>query len=306
MDAIVMKGRTILITGAGGFTGRHACEYFTRMGMKVTACVRNFDAAPGNVNTVECDMMSKHRIYEIITKLRPDYVLHLAGKNSVSESWERPIEYMETNIMAAFYLLDALRDIPHCRMLIVGSKLKFNYRETDHAPHPYSLSKTLQQLAATSWMHLFRQDVMLAEPCNLIGPGPSTGIIALIARKMVCVERGKDHEPFHLSSLEEQRDFLDVRDAVRAYEAILKAGRPGLIYPIESGQLRCLGEIMDTFQEYALKPIPVQITGKVVPGSNVTQQRDVSFMRELGWEPEIPFEVSVHDIVEYFRSKQDL
>ncbi|CAH0118474.1 NAD-dependent epimerase/dehydratase family protein [Paenibacillus sp. MSJ-34] len=300
-----MNGRgTILVTGASGFTGRHACSYFDSIGMKVAALVRKAGDTPEYGETVVCDMTVKEQVYEAIRSVRPDYVLHVAGKNSVPESWTNPIQYIETNMMSTLILLDALRELPHCRILVVGSKLKFDLARTEKPPHPYSWSKTMQQTAARHWMHLFEQHIMLAEPSNLIGPGPSTGICALFASKMIRMERGYKEGPFRLSSAGEQRDFLDVRDAVRAYGFILRAGSRGTVYPIESGIWRRLDDVIEAFQRHASKRVPV------IAGNDDVRTEPVpanpALMRELGWTPQISFETSVQDIVDYYRKRQEV
>ncbi|OPA80171.1 hypothetical protein BVG16_05345 [Paenibacillus selenitireducens] len=297
-----MKGSSILITGAGGFTGRHACTYFSEMGMRVYAAVRHADTPVASGEGVVCDMLHKEQIYMMVRQLQPDYVLHLAGRNSVPESWQEPVTYLETNMMSTFYLLDALREVPKCRTLVVGSKLKFDITVSTEPPHPYSLSKTMQQIAVSTWVHLFGQCMMLAEPCNLIGPGPSTGICALIARKMVQVERNVMTDPFRLSSLEERRDFLDVRDAVKAYGVILERGQGGHTYPIESGILRSLGEVFQTFQHHAKKTIPVEVVNPSAGQHVPLDPGHAAMMHEFGWEANIPFDQSIQDIIHYFRN----
>jgi len=298
-----MKGKSILITGAGGFTGMHACEYFAGIGMHVYASVRHPDTNVLFGEKYVCDMMNKEQIYAMVRQLQPDYVLHLAGRNSVPESWKEPVSYLETNMMSTFYLLDALREIPTCRTLVIGSKLKFDIRVTSQPPHPYSLSKTMQQIAVSTWGHLFGQFIMLAEPSNLIGPGPSTGICALLARKMVQVERNVTVEPFRLSSTEETRDFLDIRDAVRAYGIILENGKQGRCYPIESGKLLRLGEVLQIFQHYAQSPIPVEIAANYDGIHAQIDHANLLVMKELGWQARIPFDRSIQDIIHYFRNQ---
>jgi len=298
-----MIGKSIFITGAGGFTGMHACEYFAGIGMHVYASVRHQDSDVLFGEKIVCDMMHKEQIYAMVRHLQPDYVLHLAGRNSVPESWKEPVSYLETNMMSTFYLLDALREIPKCRTLVIGSKLKFDICVTSQPPHPYSLSKTLQQLAVNTWVHLFGQCIMLAEPSNLIGPGPSTGICALLARKMIQVERNESTEPFRLSSAEEMRDFLDIRDAVRAYGIILEKGQQGQSYPIESGKWLRLGEVFQTFQQYARTPIPVEVAVNDACIHTQVHHANSFMMKELGWQMRIPFDRSVQDIIYYFRNQ---
>ncbi|MDT3428346.1 GDP-4-dehydro-6-deoxy-D-mannose reductase [Paenibacillus forsythiae] len=327
-----MTGRKLLITGAAGFTGRHAAAYFAAEGAEVTAVLRT--AVPGesreplfplNVRTYICDLNDGEAVKKMIKDTAPCEVLHLAGKNSVPESWHSPVQYLETNVMAAVYLLDALRSCTEVRLLVAGSRLKFNPGAGAAPPHPYSLSKTLEELVSLSWGVLFRQQVLIAEPCNLIGPGPSTGFCSLLAGHIARSEQGSVQPPFRLSSRLEQRDFLDVRDAVRAYDCILKRGEPGIVYRIDSGRPRRLGEVAERMLRLTRAAVPVHWGpppgqgAESAPASDAEPKRADAFTRGapdsqaeavyptvhasvLNWRPEVELERSLADILEYYRS----
>lgn len=135
-----MKGRRLLITGAAGFTGRHAVAYFAAEGAEVTAVVRRCAAEasvfPAGVQQYICDLGDRKAVAGMIGEVMPDQVLHLAGKNSVPESWQDPLLYMETNVMATLYLLEALRFQPASRILVAGSALSTDRipRQARHIP----------------------------------------------------------------------------------------------------------------------------------------------------------------------------
>ncbi|UUZ84304.1 NAD-dependent epimerase/dehydratase family protein [Paenibacillus sp. P26] len=202
MDAGGMSGRRILITGAGGFTGRHACGIFAGLGYEVVAVVRRPGTAGalrgvqagGGIREAVCDLGSPEQVKQLLQAERPQQLLHLAGLNAVAGSWQDPIGYMNINVMSTLYLLDSLHraGLESRRVLVAGSMLGFRLRD-DEPPrpaHPYSLSKTMQTLAARAWGVLFRSPVMIARPSNLIGPGRSNGLCGLIGAHIVRVERG--------------------------------------------------------------------------------------------------------------------
>ncbi|MBW7462350.1 GDP-mannose 4,6-dehydratase, partial [Paenibacillus sepulcri] len=102
---------------------------------------------------------------------QPQYVLHMAGKNAVGPSWSDPGDTLANNVMGTVNLLEAVRRIDrgslNCRVLVVGSMLRFPLPaggEAPEPPHPYSLSKTLQVLTARSWSALYGMDIVVAEP----------------------------------------------------------------------------------------------------------------------------------------------
>ncbi|MHA0857021.1 NAD-dependent epimerase/dehydratase family protein [Paenibacillus sp. CMAA1364] len=295
-----MKKRTILITGASGFTGRHACRYFSEADYHVVAVVRNKDMVKfhSSIEVKICDLTNPNDVQSLIAEVHPDEVLHLAGKVSVAESWEQPMLYMQTNVLATLYLLDAMRLFPKSRILIIGSRLQFEGSSTPQPPHPYSLSKTMQMLATQSWMSLFKQSIVLAEPSNLIGPGPSAGICSLFAKYIVNVEKGLVEPKFRLSSISETRDFLDVRDAVRAYATILTSGVPGTVYPVCSGVERSLGSITEQLMSMTDTPIHLEYGNDIKP-STVTSSSHA--LQQLGWTVTQDFIQSMQDIIHYYR-----
>ncbi|WP_025696675.1 NAD-dependent epimerase/dehydratase family protein, partial [Paenibacillus durus] len=281
---------------------------------------------PEDVRTYICDLNDGEAVKKMIEDTAPSEVLHLAGKNSVPESWRKPAQYLETNVMAAVYLLDALRSRNEVRLLVAGSRLKFNPGAGEPL-HPYSLSKTLEELMSLSWGRLFRQQVLIAEPCNLIGPGPSTGFCSLLAGHIARSEQGGTQLPFRLSSRQAQRDFLDVRDAVRAYDCILKQGEPGTTYRIDSGKPRSLGEIAERMlsltradvrvdwgtepsQEPENAPVldapPIQAgaSGCEAPHCQAQSRSFAAHASALNWRPEVQLERSLADILEYYRSNR--
>ena len=88
MDGAELRGKKVLITGASGFTGRHAVSYFREVGAVVAAVVRRPDVYSfGKGAQVHvCDLNDKQQVRHLIGEVQPDYVLHLAGKNSVPDS----------------------------------------------------------------------------------------------------------------------------------------------------------------------------------------------------------------------------
>ncbi|MGN7360058.1 NAD-dependent epimerase/dehydratase family protein [Paenibacillus sp. SAF-054] len=300
------RKHVILITGASGFTGGHACRYFAGQGMQVAAIVRNVPQgpAPEGITYYTCDLLNKQELEQVVQSVAPDYVLHLGGKNSVPESWESPLLYLETNVLPTIYLLNSLRPLPACRIVIAGSMAVFPLTPPFEPPHPYSLSKSLQKAAALSWNALFGQSVILAEPSNLIGPGPSTGFCALLARHIAACEQEGKTAAFNVSSRKARRDFLDVRDAVRAYDLLLKRGTPGRTVIVRSGVQHTLEDIAVKMMAIAGSQAPLE-WGDAPEAAVMTEaQAPEEGMAGLGWQPEIPLETSLRDVLRHFRERK--
>ncbi|GAA0851687.1 NAD-dependent epimerase/dehydratase family protein [Bifidobacterium pullorum subsp. gallinarum] len=311
MAAGSLKDQKILITGAAGFTGLHACDYFVQQGCTVIAAGRNKQALESiqGVIPAVCHLENREQVDILIQESLPDYILHLAGKNSASESWKQPASYMESNVMATIYLLEALRQhCPDSRLVMVGSRLSVDPAKGAAAvPHPYSLSKTFASWSAAAWHGLYNQHIVLAEPSNLIGPGESTGFCTLLARYIAGYETGRNFPLFRISSRYESRDFLDVRDAVAAYSILLQVGTPGMTYPISSGTEHTLGELAEALLLHSQAAVPMDWGPESAPLSldslnkGTGGQQGTELLRALGWNSQYPLERSLADIMDYAR-----
>ena len=311
MDERTLRGKKVCITGAAGFTGRHAVQYFHKIGAHVTGIVRTtekYASKPDGVKLLPCDINDEHHVQQVMDVICPDYVLHLAAKNEVSDSWKNPLLYVQANMMSLLYVLQALRKYEHARILVVGSQLAYRLEKTGlyDPPHPYSFSKMLANIASLCWKTLFSQQIIIAEPTNLIGTGPSKGLCTRLADHIVNCELGNVNEPFCLSRREDTRDFLDVRDAVRAYACILKYGVAGEVYPVVSGQKRELGYIVDAMLQMSCASVP--IAWNCISSEEKPQvPADVAlpdWMSQWRWKPQFTILQSVQQVLEYARSRQ--
>ena len=291
----------LLITGASGFTGQHACEHFVKAGFDVTAMTRN-NAVNEQFRTEHCDLTDKLSVRNIVKEIKPDYLLHLAGHNHVGESWLHPVESFEANVLSTLYLIDALREEnPSCKIVVVGSALQIDPHNITTLTHPYSLSKTLQVLIAQSWQVLYNMHISIAKPSNLIGPGKSNGVCSIFAKNIVDMEDNKTDKVLKVNNLQAQRDFVDVRDAVRAYEIILTKGELGEIYEIASGKSYSLLDIITNFK------VLTDVKFKMESSNDQKEEKvaiQLKKMMNLGWKPNIPLTTSLEDTLDYYRQNK--
>jgi GDP-4-dehydro-6-deoxy-D-mannose reductase len=307
MDAKPMNPQPprLLITGASGFTGRHACLHFSKAGFDVTGVTRNSTLINNGIHYECCDLTNKAEVNQLIEKVSPQYLLHLAGQNHVGKSWTEPVYSLEVNAMSTAYLIEALRQKkPSCKIVVVGSALQFNPANMSTLTHPYSLSKTLQVVIAQSWASLYNLDIVIAKPSNLIGPGFSNGVCSIFAKKIVEMEENKAAKDLEVNNPNVQRDFLDVRDAVRAYEILLIKGEPREIYEISYGKNRSLEEVINGYKSMTHVKFEIR-SQRNEPIDKKTAILPVKLMK-LGWDPAITFEESLKDILNFYRSNKCL
>jgi GDP-4-dehydro-6-deoxy-D-mannose reductase len=293
----------LLITGASGFTGQHACTHFAKIGFDVTGVTRKSSLIDDRIHTEYCDLTNNEEVKQLIEKVNPQYLLHLAGQNHVGNSWVDPVYSLEANALSTAYLIEALRQKnPSCKIVVVGSALQFNPSNIASLIHPYSLSKTLQVLIAQSWVVLFNMPIIFAKPSNLIGPGLSNGVCSIFAKKIVEMEENQAEKILEVNNLNALRDFIDVRDAVRAYETLLLKGEPGEIYEIASGKNRSLEEIINGFKSITI----VNFKLKTQSNGQIEQQAEIipAKLMKLGWKPAISLESSLNDILNFYRGNK--
>lgn len=294
----------LLITGASGYTGNHACHHFSNAGFEVIAITRN---RPLNtkVQTEHCDLTNKEDVANLIKKNKPDYLLHLAGQNHVGKSWIDPVSSLEANFLSTLYLIDSLRyENPTCKIIVVGSALQFDPKDTSAITHPYSLSKTLQVLLAQAWEVLYKLPIIIAKPSNLIGPGISNGVCSIFTKKIVEMEQKNTKKVIEITNPYAQRDFIDVRDVINAYEILLKKGTSGEIYDIASGRSRSLKEVIDILQ--SLTDVEFKINSPI--DIQIEQEVKIKTLRisNLGWRPVIPFKSSLSETLNFYRQNEKI
>lgn len=288
--------RIIIITGASGFTGMHACQYFANKGYQVIGISRT--PVKGVKWVVEsCDLADKQKVVDVMKKYQPDFCLHLAGANSVPHSWKYPVSTIETNFLGTLYLLEAIRMInPLCKTVVVGSALS----GTDH---PYGVSKLYQQNVALDWARLFELSVIVAKPCNLIGPGRSSGFVSYLANVITKMEKMDKDDSIVVSNLRNEREFLDVRDAINAYEVLLMKGLDYAIYEIGSGKMTTLLEVAECFQSLTSIKLTFEENSSIPDNKPALMNADP--IKQYNWNRDYPIEVSIEQTLSYYRSLND-
>ncbi len=293
----------MLITGAGGFTGEHACEYFSQLGYDIVAVTRK--KVPHGLKATKikyCELTNQNEVYQLMKEVNPDYLLHLAGMNHVADSWKDPLQTIESNFLSTLYILDAVRKMnSSCKMIIAGSALQINPGEMNAFPHPYSLSKTIQVLISQAWAALYNMNIVIGKPSNIIGPGHSKGVNSIFANKIAEMEQNNVDKVLTVNNLSKRFDFIDVRDVVRAYDVLFNKGSSGEEYEISTGKTLSLGELIQVYK--TLTDIDFTVEYLLNESDNQRVVKMPEKLRNLGWEPTISIRTSAADTLNYFRNK---
>lgn len=311
-----------LITGIGGFAGSHLADYLlAETDWQIVGCVLNECDTPahlqGQVICRAVDLRESQAVLHMLEDVAPDYIFHLAALANVGDSWRDPWLVLENNIQAQLNLLEGLRRLGASpRVMIVSSNEVYGLVQAHELPvteenplrpnSPYAVSKVAQDMLGLQYYLSYQLPIVRVRPFNHIGPRQALGFVAPdFARQIAEAEVGHRPPWMQVGNLEAQRDFTDVRDMVRAYYLVITQGTPGDVYNIGSGCTHTIRELLDVLLSHSRVEITVEPDPARLRPSDVPVVRcDASKFRALtGWEPTIPFETSLGDVLEDWRTR---
>jgi GDP-4-dehydro-6-deoxy-D-mannose reductase len=253
------------------------------------------------VDAPDVDVRDRRALEAAIASARPDAVFHLAARTFVPEAEASREETLAVN--AGGTLAAARIVVASSGLLYASSPRPIDESGAVDAASFYALTKRLAEEIA---LHDAKRGapVIVARPFNHVGPGQRAEFaLASFARQIADAERGRGPASIRVGNLEAVRDFLDVRDVARAYRLLAERGRPGEVYNIGSGVGRRISEGLEALRRAARVPIEVEIDPQRL--RPIDAPRIVADARKLrtetGWEPEIPFETTIRDLLESFR-----
>jgi GDP-4-dehydro-6-deoxy-D-mannose reductase len=168
---------------------------------------------------------------------------------------------------------------------------------------PYAQSKLAADLLAVQLAHERQLPIVVVRAFNHIGPRQQGEFaIAEFASQIARLEQKSDGE-LRCGRLDVARDFLDVRDVVRCYHALINRGQPGEVYNMASGTTRLLSDMLSHMLKRAQRTITVVSDPSRMRANDPTViSVDISKLRAAtGWEPSIPIETTLDDTLDYYR-----
>lgn len=300
----------ILVTGAAGFAGSHLIEQLLGDSEAVVAWDRR--TRDHDARGMVIDLVDRQAVAAALAEVRPRVIFHCAGAAQVANSWRDTEGALQSNVLGTHHLLDAARQTRlEARILVTGSALVYRPSAealTESHPigpsNPYGVSKLAQEMVA---LDAAREglDVIVARPFNHIGPRQQpTFATSSFARQIALAEAGRMPAVLKVGNLAARRDVTDVRDTVRAYRLLAERGQPGRPYNVCSGRAPSIGELLDRLRALARIDVRVEEDAALVrPSDNPVVLGDARRIRdEVGWEPKIPLDRTLHDLVEYWRA----
>ncbi|RTE10022.1 GDP-mannose 4,6-dehydratase [Paenibacillus whitsoniae] len=311
----------VLLTGVNGFVGQHMAACLLEHGMDVVGIGRRAFCGLQHPRLayISGDMAQESFIKQLISAHSFTYIIHLAGANDVSTSYKDPVSVMEANAWSTLQLLEAVRTDSAAGLkgfLAIGTAYEYDLEAVPAAPlaetapllpgSPYAWSKLVMGAVVQMYGRVYGIPALLARTFNLIGPGPATGVCAVLAKQVAQMEKGLLPPKLHVGNTTVRRDFLDVRDAVEAYLTLLPlaSSAPGSVYNVCSGKAVPISAIIELLKRCANVPFEVTIDKRLIrPSEAAIVQGDYSKLRQATtWQPGIPLAQTVLDTLNYYRS----
>lgn len=309
----------ILVTGVSGFAGSHLAEYLLSKGHDVFGFTDdpsldgNLAALGEALTVIEGDLRSRASVRSALERSRPERVYHLAAVTPGRGRAEDAV-FWEVNVGGTAILLDEVSRIDGVRVLVAGSSAEYGLLPRELNPvtelselRPigvYSISKAAQNLLAFSYWAHQGVAVVRTRAFNHTGPREDTGFVcSTFARQIAEAEEGISGPVIRVGNLNAFRDISDVRDVARGYEAALEGGRTGQVYNICSGRAVQIKEMLDKLLSLAKIKFEVKLDADRLRPSDLPYQcGDYTLLNtETGWRPEIPLDLTLSDLLEYWR-----
>lgn len=300
----------ILVTGGNGFVGRHLIAELQQHGHEPipfdVQLGADLQTLPGAVSG---DLTDSATALGVVRDAAPDACIHLAAISFVPAGRANPDRMLSVNVRGTVNLLDAVKeDAPHSRLLVVSTSQVYG-PERHEAPiaesgpfcplSMYAISKLAADQAALGYAQAFGLHVMTVRPNNHTGPGQRPPfVVPSFAEQLQAIRRGAASAEIKVGNLESRREFMDVRDVVRAYRLLVEKGEPARAYNVACGHRVSIEELLTLMCRRAgVSPEVTVDPGKYRP-TDATPLLDVSALRDVtGWEPSIPLEKTLDDLL---------
>ncbi len=322
--------KKVLITGMGGFVGSHLAEYILKEfpGVQVLGLTRwwepieNIGHILNKIKLCYGDLVDMPSLETILNTERPDVIFHLAAQSYVDFSFLAPITTLDANVIGTANLLEAVKKlkieqgydpIVHiCSPSEVYGPAKENevpIKEDNlfRPPSPYAVSKVGEDMLG--FQYWISWGIKTIRTRMFTHTGPRRGEVFVesnFAKQIAMIEKGLQEPVVKVGNLNSIRTFLDVKDAVKAYWILVNQCPPGEVYVIGGKETMTVGEMLNKLLNLStVKDIKVKVDPARLRPSDVTLQIPCidKFTKETGWKPEIPFDRTLEDLLDYWRKK---
>jgi GDP-mannose 4,6-dehydratase len=324
-----MKFKSALITGITGFVGSHLAEHILKESpdTEIFGLARwrapkdNIRGIIDKITLCYGDLLDMASLKNIMQQRRPDVIFHLAAQSYVDFSFVAPIVTLETNIVGTGNLLESVRQQKNLDgydpiIHICSSSEVYGQVQKNEVPikednpfrpaSPYAVSKVGEDMLAFQYWLSWKIRTIRTRMFTHTGPRRGEVFVTSNFAKQVAAIEAKQAEPvIKVGNLNSIRTFLDVKDAVKAYWLLVNKCPPGEVYNIGGKETMTIGEMLDILLKFSkVKNIEVKVDPARLRPSDVTLQVPCidKFTEVTGWKPQIKFEQTLKDLLNYWRN----
>lgn len=312
--------KKVLIIGGAGFVGGYLTEILLENGFEVhSTCLPKEEIKEGIGHKL--DILDKDAVLSLLDELRPDVIYHLAAQSSVALSWKNPQLTVDINIKGTLNLLDALRQCENLnsRIILIGSGEEYGYIRDGACPisedeklnpgNIYAVTKACQSMIGSIYTRAYNMDIVMVRAFNHMGAKQLPQfVVSDFCKQVAEIEKGLRKPEISVGNLTAKRDFTDVHDVVRAYMMLAEKGRSGELYNVGSGNAIAISEILDIIISKSKADIKIsRDENKFRPSDIPVIEADISkITADTGWEPKIPLDKTIQDVLNYWRNIEEV
>lgn len=318
-----MATKKVLITGIAGFVGSHLSELLLSKGYEVHGLCRprsktdNIESIGNKLHLEDADLLDSHSLYTTLARIKPDYIFHLAAQSFVPTSWVSPSVTLEVNIVGSANLFEAVRQAgidPVIQIacsseeygLVHPSELPIKETNPLRPLSPYAVSKVAMDYLGYQYFASYKMKIIRTRGFNHTGPRRGeTFAESTFAKQIAMIEKGRQEPVIHVGNLDTERDYTDVRDMVRGYLTAVEKCEPGDVYNICTGKAIQIGEMLNLLLSFSKCKVEIRQDSNRMRPSDVPRLigDNSKFVKKTGWKAEVPFNKTMEDLLNYWRSK---
>lgn len=306
-----------LITGVNGFVGTFLSKHLLDNDIEIVGVDKS---TPANCLFKQycADINDTEVMEKIISSVAPNHIYHLAAPAFIPDSYENPMGTFNAIITGTVNILEIVRKVsPYSKLLYVGSSEEFGvcdesdvFTETllPKPCTPYGAAKLSASIICEQYARFYDVDVVRTRSFNHIGPGQSPRFVcASLASQIAKLER-KEIQEITVGNLITSRDFLDVRDVVKAYRLVMENAPRGGLYNVCSGtavQIKEVLRLLLSFSSFLIDDVVVERSDEQRRKfDNIMVHGDNSkLVLETGWYAEYSLQQTLLDTLNYWRGK---
>lgn len=317
--------KKVLITGITGSGGSYLAEYIVNNHKNIdvfgisrwhsTSSNSNLESIKKKVKNIECDLTDFSRVYDVLKKIKPNLIFHIASHANVRAGFDNPLSVINNNVNATLNLLQCIKmlNLNDAKIQICSTSEVYGLVQKKDIPikedllikpaSPYAVSKVTQDLLGQVYYQNYGIKTVITRMFAYINPRRQDLFATSFAKQAVEIEKGKRKFLYH-GNLKSTRTIIDVRDAMDAYWVAINKCNFGEPYNIGGNTIIEVGEFLDLIKKKINVKIISKVDKKLLRPTDVTLQiPDLKkFEKKTNWKPKYNFEDSVDYLVNYWRN----